>query len=290
MRVKPTEYVGLRIDQRSFLPGPRDHDHHLPIIRNLAYNILKYLEDEIVKDKEISDLGPCSEFSTSARRGSQSSQSSGTSAISTLMGEKFVLVSPTIPEDPMEDVENTLIQETATHLTCAKCAEEVTADFPKDTVFLSCKHAVHYDCIDNPRKKCPTCSTEDLEMFPVEQLSAQKKRTSDSTTEESSSKKKKTSVKEGDSTMLKKLVKELKDDSINQELSFPTQTPEDSYTHLYKEIVEAETQNDSASQRVDKEIKEQLPEGITDTTRWKQTERARKIHELFLEIGVDKIQ
>ncbi|GBC08374.1 hypothetical protein RclHR1_08070008 [Rhizophagus clarus] len=188
--------------------------------------------------------------STSARRGSQSSQSSGTSAISTLMGEKFVLVSPTIPEDPMEDVENTLIQETATHLTCAKCAEEVTADFPKDTVFLSCKHAVHYDCIDNPRKKCPTCSTEDLEMFPVEQLSAQKKRTSDSTTEESSSKKKKTSVKEGDSTMLKKLVKELKDDSINQELSFPTQTPEDSYTHLYKEIVEAETQNDSASQRV----------------------------------------
>jgi hypothetical protein len=123
--------------------------------------------------------------------------------------------------------------------------------------------------------------------------------------------------------MLKKLVKELKDDSINQELSFPTQSPEDSYTHLYKEIVKAETQNDSASQKVlfcyfqfgkkiaerldyyknekkyrdrmaqskvDKEIKEQLPEGVTDTTRWKQTERARKIYELFLEIGVDKIQ
>ncbi|PKK57852.1 hypothetical protein RhiirC2_763758, partial [Rhizophagus irregularis] len=29
--------------------------------RNLAYNILKYLEDEMVRDKEISDLGPCSE-------------------------------------------------------------------------------------------------------------------------------------------------------------------------------------------------------------------------------------
>ncbi|CAG8738380.1 9529_t:CDS:1, partial [Funneliformis caledonium] len=75
-----------------------------------------------------------------------------------------------------------------------------------------------------------------------------KKRTSTST-EESSSKKKKTSDKEGDSAMLKKLVKVLKDDSINQELSFPTQLPEDSYTHLYKEIVKAETQNDSASQR-----------------------------------------
>ncbi|CAI2201389.1 2044_t:CDS:1, partial [Funneliformis geosporum] len=58
-----------------------------------------------------------------------------------------------------------------------------------------------------------------------------------------------TSDKEGDSAMMKKLVKELKDDSINQELSSPTQSPEDSYTHLYKEIVKAETQNDSASQR-----------------------------------------
>jgi len=72
----------------------------------------------------------------------------------------------------MEDVENTLIQETATRLTCAKYAEEIIADFLKDTVFLSCKHAVHYDCIDNPHKKCPTCSGEDLVLFPVEQASS----------------------------------------------------------------------------------------------------------------------
>ncbi|CAG8674227.1 4364_t:CDS:1, partial [Funneliformis caledonium] len=64
-----------------------------------------------------------------------------------------------------------------------------------------------------------------------------------------SSKKKKTSDKEGDSTILKKLIKELKDDSINQELSFSTQSPEDSYTHTYNEIVKGETQNDSASQK-----------------------------------------
>ncbi|RGB24823.1 hypothetical protein C1646_676082 [Rhizophagus diaphanus] len=73
--------------------------------------------------------------SNSTRRGSQSSQSSGISIISNLMSEKILLTSPTIPEDPMEDVENTLIQETTTRLTCAKCAEEITADFPKDTVF-----------------------------------------------------------------------------------------------------------------------------------------------------------
>ncbi|CAI2201595.1 7422_t:CDS:1, partial [Funneliformis geosporum] len=213
----------------------------LTIYRNLAYNILKYLEDEIVKDKEIPELEPCSEctnniqglplkaitilscghlfhrlciekklmitrpdvcplpdcgmkvdiiypVSTSARRGSQSSQSSGTSALSNLMGEKFNLFS-LILENPLEEVED-------------------------------------------------ACLAEDNS----------KKRTSIST-EESSSKKKKTSDKEGDSAMMKKLVKELKDDSINQELSSPTQSPEDSYTHLYKEIVKAETQNDSASQR-----------------------------------------
>ena len=45
-----------------------------------------------------------------------------------------------------------------------------------------------------------------------------------------------------------------------------------------------------AQSKLDKEIKEQLPEGVTDTTLWKQTERARKIYELFLEIGDDKIQ
>ncbi|CAI2192973.1 8037_t:CDS:1, partial [Funneliformis geosporum] len=126
--------------------------------------------------------------STSARRGSQSSQSSGTSALSNLMGEKFNLFL-SIPEDPMEEVEN-------------------------------------------------TCPAKD----------SSKKRTNTST-EELTSKKKKTSDKEGDSAMLKKLVKELKDNSNNQELSFPTQSPEDSYTHLYKEIVKAETQNNSASQR-----------------------------------------
>ncbi|RIA96146.1 hypothetical protein C1645_755849 [Glomus cerebriforme] len=168
-------------------------------------------------------------------------------------------------------------------------------------------------------------------MFPVEQTSSithQKRSREDSnnssaSTEKSSSKKQKASNKERDSTTLKKLIKELKDDSINQELTFATQSPEDSYTYLYKEIVNAETQNDTASQnvlicyfqfgkkiserldyyknekkyrdrmaqnKVDKEIKEQLPEEVNDTTRWKQTERARKIYDLFFEIGVDKIQ
>ncbi|GBB93403.1 hypothetical protein RclHR1_21620001 [Rhizophagus clarus] len=99
--------------------------------------------------------------STTTRRGLQSSQSSGTSALSNWMGEKFNLISP-ILEDLMEEVEDTSIQEMEKRLFCAKCSEEITLDFPlKDTVFLSCKHVVHYDCIDNSRKKCPTCPAED---------------------------------------------------------------------------------------------------------------------------------
>ncbi|CAG8845170.1 35866_t:CDS:1, partial [Racocetra persica] len=45
-----------------------------------------------------------------------------------------------------------------------------------------------------------------------------------------------------------------------------------------------------AQSKVDKEVKDQLPKEINDTTHWKQTERARKIYELFIEIGVDKMQ
>ncbi|GES75786.1 hypothetical protein GLOIN_2v1769762 [Rhizophagus clarus] len=139
------------------------------------------------------------------RRGLQSSQSSRISAISNVISEKFVLNSPAIPEDPMEGIEDSAIPRN--QLLCAKCLEEITADFTKDTVFLSCKHAVHYDCIGNPHKKYSTCSGEDLVMFPVEQASrtTQKKRSNDST-EKSSSKKAK---KNGGKIILEKLIEEL---------------------------------------------------------------------------------
>ncbi|GES73981.1 hypothetical protein GLOIN_2v1734374 [Rhizophagus clarus] len=63
-----------------------------------------------------------------ARRDSQSSQSSGVLAISTLMGEKFTITSPTIHKDAMEDVEVAVYQQTESErssLTCAKCFEDI---------------------------------------------------------------------------------------------------------------------------------------------------------------------
>ncbi|KAF0562282.1 hypothetical protein F8M41_000058 [Gigaspora margarita] len=115
-----------------------------------------------------------------------------------------------------------------------------------------------------------------------------------------SDKRQKSTTKEGKSSTVKKLIKELKDDSVNKDLIFPPQLSEDSYTYLYKEIVKAEANNNIASQKllncyfqfgkklsdhlnyyknkkkdrdrkaqskVDKEVKNQLPKEVNDTTR-----------------------
>ncbi|CAG8745691.1 45705_t:CDS:2 [Gigaspora margarita] len=73
---------------------------------------------------------------------------------------------------------------------------------------------------------------------------------------------------------------------------------ENSYTYLYKEIVQAKANNNITSQKllncylqfVDKEVKNQLPKEINETTYWKQTKRAKKIYELFIETSIDKME
>src|SRR4051794_33818374 len=90
--------------------------------------------------------------------------------------------------------------------------------------FLPCKHVVHYDCIKDSHKMCPTCSSSET-MSEVSTLieqdpsDAQKKRTRESfaSTEKSSSKKQKTSNKKGVPSMLKKLIEELLTDNSNNE-------------------------------------------------------------------------
>ena len=184
----------------------------LSSIRNLAFNILKKLEDDTVKGVEFTELEKCPQCDkdilspsfeaftvlsscghvfhreciektllltrqnncpitncttavkpvVSERRISVTSSQSTTTSLVRRMSNQLQLLSerpegqvnsPVIQEDPMEGVQDTLNQETETRLTCAKCSEEITVDFSKDTVFLSCKHAVHFDCIDDPRSR-----------------------------------------------------------------------------------------------------------------------------------------
>jgi hypothetical protein len=113
--------------------------------------------------------------------------------VENVISEGFVLSSPPIR---MEGIEDTATQRAKSYLRCAKCSEDLfmsssSNNAPtKPLVYLTCKHIVHYDCIENPRKLCHICpSVEDLELFPVEQASrtAQKKRSREDSNESSAS-------------------------------------------------------------------------------------------------------
>ncbi|CAB4480797.1 unnamed protein product [Rhizophagus irregularis] len=154
------------------------------------------------------------------------SQSSRTSALTSTMSERFILTSSPMC---MEGVENIGTQQMGSQLRCVKCSEDLSLYLPplgflqtfprpppKPLVYLTCKHIVHYNCIDNPGKLCPICSSTDMEIddddmvgVTQESSTAQKKCTQKSSTEKSSSKKRKTSNKDDVSTVLKKLIEEL---------------------------------------------------------------------------------
>src|ERR1043166_9695861 len=99
------------------------------------------------------------------------SQSSGTSALANMMSERFIVTSPLMR---MEGVENIGIQQMRSQLRCVKCSEDLSSCLPplgflrtfphpppKPLVYLTCKHIIHYNCIDNPQKLCPICPSTD---------------------------------------------------------------------------------------------------------------------------------
>ncbi|PKY61112.1 hypothetical protein RhiirA4_521068, partial [Rhizophagus irregularis] len=103
-------------------------------------------------------------------------QSSG---ISPSMGT-FALSSPLIW---MLGIESPVTQQDKSTLRCAKCSEDLSSSLPplsflriapqpqgpsKPLVYLTCKHIVHYNCIDNPRKLCPICPSTDMEIDDLE--------------------------------------------------------------------------------------------------------------------------
>ena len=123
-----------------------------------------------------------------------------------------------------ENVDDSISKDTSSQIQrpiCEKCSEDITIDFQKDTIFLSCSHAVHLDCIDDLRKRCPIClSSETMSevstLIEQDPSDAQKKRARESSafTEKSSSKKaKKMGGKKKVSSTLKQLIEELLTDN-----------------------------------------------------------------------------
>ena len=181
----------------------------------------------------------------------------------------------------MLGIEGPVTQQDKSTLRCAKCSEDLSSSLPslgflriapqpqgpsKPLVYLTCKHIVHYNCIDNPRKLCPICPSTDMEPEEMEiddddmvtdaqeSSSTQKKRTRKSTTEKSSSKKKKTTNKDDVSTMLKKLIEELLTnipDSGGEEANAPdVSSNTGKFLYLSDMIDQAETKNEDATRNV----------------------------------------
>ncbi|RGB23681.1 hypothetical protein C1646_821996 [Rhizophagus diaphanus] len=239
-------------EQKSSIP--ESERPSLVNLRNLGYNILKSLEDKTVRDIDFPELGSCSECGNDILMsplkafsyltcghifhrlciekklflGTPSacpapdcgksvdildkagiisnpdprvtSQSSGISPLSNSMGT-FTLSSPPIR---MLGIKGPVTQQDKSP--------------SKPLVYLTCKHIVHYNCIDNPQKLCPICPSTDMEIddleTPTEQSSstAQKKRFSEFASEKDSNKKAKQTRKQidqNDSPILKKLIMEL---------------------------------------------------------------------------------
>ncbi|GES82546.1 hypothetical protein GLOIN_2v1843153 [Rhizophagus clarus] len=101
-------------------------------------------------------------------------QSSGTSTLTNMMSEGFILTSPPMR---IEGVENIGIQQMRSQLRCVKCSEDLSSCLPplgflqtfphpppKPLVYLTCKHIIHYNCIDNSRKLCTVCPSTDMEL------------------------------------------------------------------------------------------------------------------------------
>ena len=199
-------------------------------------------------------------------------------ALSNRMNESLAILSSPILQ--MEGVKNTGSQPVKGYLRCAKCSEDLSSSLPpvssirfplqpqeppKPLVYLTCKHIVHYACIDNPRKLCPICPSTDMEIdnleTPTEQNSstAQKKRSSEFASEKDSNKKAKKTKKPVDrdqSPTLQRLIRELTTTDPGDEEILQTEPASESnndsniFLNLYNKIVAGEDQLKKTTQDV----------------------------------------
>ncbi|GBB99220.1 hypothetical protein RclHR1_34500001, partial [Rhizophagus clarus] len=127
-------------------------------------DIETFLSPDLFKEKGSQDKPSTTDENTTSMPIDSENATPDENANVTVMKDPIEIDSSTTL-DISENVDNSQIQRPI----CEKCFEEISIEFSKDTAFLSCKHAVHYDCIDNPRKKCPTCpSSEGLKTSDVQ--------------------------------------------------------------------------------------------------------------------------
>ncbi|CAB5380251.1 unnamed protein product [Rhizophagus irregularis] len=257
-------------------------------------------------------------------RGSQSSQSSGTSALTNLIGKKVVLNSPVIPEegrpsDPMNVDPDSNVALMNVLLSGGEQRSSKTTGVAKKTS----NQATNPNNSKNLDDSISSRDTSGQIQYPIlEQASstAQKRsNNSGESTEKSSSKKVKKAGEKKVSGTLKKLVKEL-----SSETSQDSEVMEEGtggFFDLYNTIINMEGQEEIAKRNViksyynfgkaledrydhykknnlkrtaqalvNKEVRNQLPDSVSDDLLQKKKEWALKIFDLFSEIGEHMIQ
>ncbi|CAG8459662.1 637_t:CDS:1 [Cetraspora pellucida] len=228
---------------------------------------------------------------------------------------------------------------------CFLCNQELFLyEIKKLITLLICGHIYHHDCIETSIKKHSICSKPNckkevesmVDSMPGSQNindlidislslftdplfpSLSKKHVSESISKSSS---KKVKVKNEDSSMLKKLIKELSSLSSSSTTSLQTVTSLGNFINLYNALIKAEEQVGITNQEVIRsyfmfgkkledrlkyykksnrdckakkklidEVTEQLSNDLSRNAIEKRLERARKIYYLFSNIGYEKIQ
>ncbi|RIB00531.1 hypothetical protein C2G38_2256643 [Gigaspora rosea] len=211
---------------------------------------------------------------------------------------------------------------------CSKCSEVISPEILKPVILLPCNHVVHFECIDNKRKLCPECPSIDyLEkegyyISPIvlaNETPKKKRKMQEKDTHKSKSKR---------ATKPKAIIRELSvaSTSSGPSISAPSETTNigeisNQFHKLYYDVDIAEKKGDQENQEVvqcyfrfgralserlavllknnppqtahtklNKEVKEKLPEKTKDAIVRKRTDMARKIYDIFSKIGEDKIK
>ncbi|CAJ0847205.1 14447_t:CDS:1 [Entrophospora sp. SA101] len=285
-------------------------------LKNLAYNILKYFEDSIVKDKEVPKLSQCvkcdHEIFLNPLKGITILECGH--VFHRICIEKYLLI--TIPNkcpSPNCDKDVEIFEEFSRRDSTSSGVSSVIARMDKELQVNS------------------TGNSQDNERMDIEYESEDENNTSQTqaSTQERSRKRprgdtssKKTKTKKGESSMLIKLIEELKTpSSSSNEIAPQSATTPGNFAELYNAIINAEGRIGNVNQEIIKcyftfgkkleerlteykgtnkerraqrklfeEIEKQLPPDLSKNAIEKRIERARKIYDLFSNIGEDKIQ
>jgi hypothetical protein len=201
---------------------------------------------------------------------------------------------------------------------CAKCSVEISAEPSEPVVLLPCKHMVHFECIDNNKRKlCPGCLTDyelEKEGYYISPETPRKRRRQEGERRSTRGTKAQTIIRELSVFTLNELSISAPSEALNMEdvsnqlhkLYYNIdvaekkgdQTNRDAvlnYFHFGKALSEhlaklmQKNPPQTAHTKLNEEVRERLSTRVEKTVVRRRVDTARKIYDIFSVIGEDKI-